>query len=62
MKVYKIWFIDTVEPEGGYWWYCFEDDKGYLRQVGYDYTSKLDIEELDTLQWYIDNGYEIVLL
>jgi hypothetical protein len=59
MKVYKIWFIDTVEPEGGSWWYCFEDDKGYLRQVGFDYK---DESELDTLQWYIDNGYEIVLL
>jgi len=59
MKVYKIWFIDTVEPEGGYWWYCFEDSKGYLRQVGHDYK---DESELDTLQWYIDNDYEIVLL
>lgn len=59
MKVYKIWLIDTVEPEGGYWWYCFEDKKGYLRQVGFNYKDK---GELDTLQWYIDNDYEIVLL
>lgn len=59
MKVYKIWFIDTVEPEGGYWWYCFKDDKGYLRQVGFDYK---DESELNTLQWYIDNGYRIILL
>ena len=59
MKVYKIWFKDTVEPEGGYWWYCFEDEKGYLRQVGFDYK---DESELDTLQWYIDNNYEIILL
>ena len=60
MKVYKIWFIDTVEPAGGFWGYFFEDEKGYLRQVGYDYNGKED--ELDTLQWYIDNNYEIELL
>jgi hypothetical protein len=59
MKVYKIWYIDTVEPEGGFWGYYFEDEKGYLRQVGFDYK---DESELDTLQWYIDNGYEIHLL
>jgi hypothetical protein len=59
MKVYKIWYIDTVEPEGGFWSYYFEDEKGYLRQVGFDYK---DESELDTLQWYIDNGYEIHLL
>ena len=59
MKVYKIWYIDTVEPEGGFWAYYFEDEKGYLKQVGFDYQTE---SELDTLQWYIDNGYEIVLL
>jgi hypothetical protein len=60
MKVYKIWFIDTVEPEGGFWSYYFEDLNGYLRQVGFDYKD--DLEELETLQWYIGNGYEIHLL
>jgi hypothetical protein len=54
---YRVWLEDSVEPEGGTWWYCFEDDKGYLRQEAYDYTNKED--ELDTLQQYIEWGYKI---
>lgn len=56
MNNYKIWIIDNVEPEGGFWWNCFEDEKGFLRQVGFDYK---DETELDTFDWYIKNGYKI---
>jgi hypothetical protein len=57
MNRYRIWLEDSVEPEGGIWCYCFEDDKGYLREESYDYTNKED--ELDTLQQYIEWGYKI---
>ena len=51
MKNYRVWLEDSVEPNGGFWWYCFDIGDGYLRQVDYDYTGKEN--ELDTLQQYI---------
>jgi hypothetical protein len=56
MNRYRIWLEDSVEPEGGYWWYCFEDARGYLRQEEYVYKNT---DELDTLQQYIEWGYKI---
>ena len=53
---YRVWLEDSVEPEGGYWWYCFEDARGYLRQEKYVYKNT---DELDTLQQYIEWGYKI---
>jgi hypothetical protein len=44
-----------VEPEGGTWWYCYQDANGYLRQEGYDHPA----DELDTLEQYIAWGYKI---
>jgi hypothetical protein len=55
LKKYRVWLSDSVESEGGTWWYCFEDARGYLRQEGYDHP----VEELDTLQQYLAWGYKI---
>jgi len=57
MKKYRIWIEDSVEPEGGFWSYCFDNGDGYLRQEGFDYTGKED--ELDTLNQYYEWGYKI---
>ena len=57
MKNYRVWLEDSVEPNGGFWLYCFDNGDGYLRQVDYDYTGKED--ELDTLQQYIELGYKV---
>lgn len=53
MKNYRVWLEDAVEPEGGFWWYCLLDDKGYL------IDPKYYDDQPDTLQWYIDNGYKV---
>ena len=55
LKKYRVWLADSVESEGGTWWYCFEDARGYLRQEGYDHP----VDELDTLQQYLAWGYKI---
>lgn len=52
---YRVWLEDSVEPEGGTWWYCFEDANGYLRQENYNHS----VDELDTLDQYIKWGYKI---
>lgn len=52
-KQYKVWLEDSVEPEGGFWWYCLLDDNGCL------YDENHSEEERDLLQWYIDNGYKV---
>jgi hypothetical protein len=57
MKKYKVWLEDSVEPLGGFWWYCFDTGDGYLREINYDYTNKEN--ELDTLNQYIEWGYKI---
>jgi len=57
MKKYRIWIEDSVEPEGGFWSYCFDNGDGYLRQEGFDYTGKED--QLYTLQDNIDFGFKI---
>lgn len=54
-KKYRVWLEDSVEPEGGIWWHCYADAHGYLRQEGYNHK----VEELETLQWYIDHGYKV---
>lgn len=56
LKRYRVWLEDSVEPEGGFWWYCYQDARGYLRQEGYHYE---DPKELDTLQQYLIWGYKI---
>jgi hypothetical protein len=57
MKKFRVWIEDSVEKDGGVWWYCFQDENGFLRQEGYDYTNKED--ELDTLEQYIEWEYKI---
>lgn len=52
MKKYRVWLEDTVEPEGGSWWYCYLDDYGKLQDVKWP-----DPDYADTPQWYIENGY-----
>lgn len=54
-KKYRVWLEDEMEEEGGYWWNCYADAHGYLRQEGYDHP----VDDLDTLQWYIDHGYKV---
>jgi len=52
-KHYRVWFPDTMEAIGGYWWNAVTDSCGRL------YDPKHPNEERDTVQWYIDNGYKI---
>ena len=52
-KHYRVWFEDTMEEEGGYWWNAVTDPCGRL------YDPNHPNEERDTVQWYIDNGYKI---
>ena len=56
MRRYRVWLEDSVEAEGGSWWYCFQDARGYLRQEGYHYENP---KELDTLQQYLIWGYKV---
>ena len=56
LKRYRVWLEDSVETEGGTWWHCFKDARGYLRQEGYHYENP---KELDTLQQYIIWGYKV---
>lgn len=50
---YRVWLEDSVEPEGGYWWYCMMDKNNCL------YDPNYPNEERDTLQQYIDWGYKV---
>lgn len=52
---YRVWLEDSVEPDGGFWWNCYADAHGYLRQEGY----KHEPSELDTLDQYKRWGYKI---
>jgi hypothetical protein len=50
---YRVWLEDSVEEEGGYWWYCYLDSENCLQdEIFFDETP-------DKLQWYIDNKYRI---
>jgi hypothetical protein len=50
---HKVWLEDSVEKEGGFWWYCYMDHNGCLQDEKY-------FDELpDKLQWYIDNKYKV---
>jgi hypothetical protein len=53
MKRFRVWLEDSVEPEGGSWWYCMMDENGCL------FDPNHPDEERDTLQWYIDHGYKV---
>lgn len=59
MKV-RIWLIDSVEPEGGFWCYGIVDTNGYFREDGFDYTAKED--QLILFQEFIDDNYIIEYL
>ena len=52
-KHYRVWFEDTMEEEGGYWWNAVTDPCGGLYDINHPN------EERDTVQWYIDNGYKV---
>jgi hypothetical protein len=52
-KHYRVWFEDTMEEEGGYWWNAVTDSCGRLYDINHPN------EERDTVQWYIDNGYKV---
>jgi hypothetical protein len=54
-KKYRVWLEDSVEPDGGIWWHCYADARGYLRQEGYDHS----VDELNTLDQYISWGYKV---
>lgn len=53
MKKYRVWLVDSVEEEGGSWWYCYLTNEGTLQ----DYTYP--DEHADTVHWYITNGYKV---
>ena len=53
MKQYRIWLEDTVEPDGGFWWYCWMDVDGYLHDHHYP------DEHADRLQDYLNWGYKV---
>lgn len=38
----RIWLIDAVEPEGGFWCYGKIDENGYFHQDGFNYHGKED--------------------
>ena len=50
---YRVWLEDSVEPAGGYWWYCIMDENGCL------FDPMHPDEERDTLNQYIAWGYKI---
>lgn len=56
-EYYKIWFIDEVEPEGGFWWYCGVDQEGFAHELNFDYTGKKDSPTL--IQYYLERDYKI---
>jgi len=47
MKKFRVWLEDSVEPLGGFWWYCLQDENGYLFDEAYPN------EERDTIEQYI---------
>jgi hypothetical protein len=53
MKQYKIWLEDTVEEEGGFWWYCWLDANGCL------FDPKYPNEERDSLEQFLQWGYKV---
>jgi hypothetical protein len=53
MKQYKIWLEDTVEEEGGTWWYCLMDANGCL------FDPKYPNEERDSLEQFLQWGYKV---
>ena len=50
---YRVWLEDSVEPDGGFWWYCLIDSNECL------YDPKYPHEERDAIKWYIDNNYKV---
>ena len=53
MRRYRVWLEDSVEPEGGTWWYCMMDENGCL------FDPKYPDDERDTLDQYMAWGYKI---
>lgn len=56
MKKYKVWIEDNMEPELGFWWYCYLDKNGYLQDM-----ERKD-EMPDSLEWHLKHGYKVVEL
>jgi hypothetical protein len=52
-KHYRVWFPDSMEEEGGFWWNAVTDSFNRLYEINHP------IEDRDTVQWYIDNGYKV---
>jgi hypothetical protein len=52
-KKYRVWLEDEMEEEGGYWWNCLMDENQCL------YDENYPDEERDTLNWYIENEYQV---
>ena len=53
MKKYRVWLEDEMEEEGGCWWNCLMDENQCL------YDENYPDEERDTLNWYIENEYQV---
>jgi hypothetical protein len=52
-KKYRVWLEDSVEPEGGTWWYCLMDANGCL------FDPKYPNEERDSLEQFLQWGYKV---
>lgn len=57
VEYYRIWLIDEVEPEGGFWCYCGVDEEGYAHQLNFDYTDKDDMHVL--IKYYFERDYKV---
>ena len=60
MKAYdkiRIWIVDEVEPDGGFWCLGFLDKDLNFCQSQYNYKGKED--ELDSIYQYIKWGYKV---
>ena len=50
---HRVWLEDSVEEEGGYWWYVYLNYNRCLVDLKYP-------EDIpDTLEWYFENGYKV---
>ena len=58
----RIWLEDEMEPGGGSWCYGTLKTMSQTKVLPLAFIadgSKESLEELDTISWYIGNGYKI---
>lgn len=61
----RVWLEDSVEPEGGFWWYatvkpCLTD-KLFVFQDGFNYEKSGELpESLDSIVYSYQDQIEVV--